>query len=186
ELCLAAVIEGDDEIIEPADFIGTEMWMGFIHHIQLAGVDKTILTNIVICAKLLPELQLEQSSDRLWRFFILEHPFHLFNDAVGRKIFHPGHRVQRETFRLLIHQKVNRVSKRTARRIRVGSSMKLKLCSTLIVLLRRSACPLKGSTRSPKISGFRQSAIELMVKSLRYKSSFSVDSSTSGSEAGRS
>src|SRR5699024_11225807 len=71
ELCLAAVIEGDDEIIEPADFIGTEMWMGFINHIQLAGVDKTILMNIVICATLLPEMQLELTSHRHRQFFFL-------------------------------------------------------------------------------------------------------------------
>ena len=55
----------------------------------------------------------------------------------------------------------------TALNARVGSSTKLRLCSTLMVLSFRSRWAPKKSTNCPKSLGFSLTARVLMVKSRR-------------------
>ena len=78
--------------------------------------------------------------------------------------------------------KFNWVAKRIARIIRNGSSEYVisGFKGVFNSLFSKSATPLNGSTKSPKLSEFREKAIALMVKSLRSWSSFKVPFSTKG------
>lgn len=66
--------------------------------------------------------------------------------------------------------------------MRSGSSLNVMSGSSGVRMVRsfRSSSPPKGSTSSPKRVLFRQTAMALMVKSLRFWSSSSVPSSTIG------
>ena len=80
--------------------------------------------------------------------------------------------------------KLKRCSNRMARKTRVGSSTKLKLCKTRIVFSLISFCPVKKSMRVPKFFSFNWMASVLIVKSLRNRSSLMELISTIGSAAG--
>ena len=66
--------------------------------------------------------------------------------------------------------------------MRSGSSLNVMSGSSGVRMVRsfRSSSPPNGSTSSPKRALFRQTAMALMVKSLRFWSSSSVPSSTIG------
>ena len=80
--------------------------------------------------------------------------------------------------------KPKRCSKRMARNTRVGSSTKLKLCSTRMIFSLISLRAEKKSINVPNFSLFSWIASVLMVKSRRKRSSLMELISTIGSAAG--
>jgi hypothetical protein len=78
-------------------------------------------------------------------------------------------------------EKPSRAARRVARKIRVGSSMKLLSCSTRTTRDSRSLAPPVGSCIFPSS---RSRAMALIEKSRRIRSSFSRPAVTAGSAPG--
>ena len=79
----------------------------------------------------------------------------------------------------------SRAAYRTARNMRVASSMKLNGRSARTTPRRKSSRPSNGSSNSPQLSAASETAIALMEKSRRARSSAIIPGDTLGSAPGR-